>query len=50
MTKFYLLGETEITAAEARPVQIQSSMDSRPENCRDLLPGDKRQSASARGV
>jgi hypothetical protein len=50
MTKFYLLTETESTAAEARPVQIQSAVGTRPDNCRDLLPGDKRQPASARGV
>jgi hypothetical protein len=39
-----------ITPPEARPVQIENAMGPRPDNCRDPLPGDKRQTNSAQGV
>jgi hypothetical protein len=50
MTKFYLLADTEITAAEAELAQLKNAMATPPDNCRNPVPDDKGQTASAQGV
>jgi hypothetical protein len=39
-----------ITPPEAGPVRIKSAVGTRPDNRRDPLPGDKRQTALAQGA
>jgi hypothetical protein len=39
-----------ITPLQAGPMQIGNAMGNRPDNCRDPLPGDKRQTTSVQGV
>jgi hypothetical protein len=42
--------ETRITPREAEFVHLENGHGHSPDNCREPLPGDKRQPASARGV